>query len=111
MSNEQYAQGNNEQYGPLQENVKADATLSVNGPTSFDTTDAAIAATLPDGEFIGQLKTMVLTTRPATNDVTLTVTSHVTNDAEVFTFDAVDEALILSWTGTEWVTIYATATT
>jgi len=111
MNNEVYDAGNNEQYGPLQVNITAaTVTLAAHGPAVFDTTSNAIAATLGDGDFIGQIKTMVLATRPGTNDVTLTVTNHVTSDPEVFTFDAVDEALALLWTGTEWVTLYATAT-
>ena len=68
-----------------------------------------IDATLADGVEIGTIKTIVL--EEATNQPhTVTIASHVTEDNEVATFDAVDETLVLMWTGTEWVTIYATAT-
>jgi hypothetical protein len=46
----------------------------------------------------------------ASNSSTLTIASHETADAEVATFDAVDEYLVLEWSGTEYVTIKATAT-
>ena len=58
---------------------------------------------------IGDIKTIIMTDQTASS--TVSVTNHVTSDPEVFTFDAVDEALVLLWTGTEWVTLYATATT
>lgn len=35
------------------------------------------------------------------------VSANHASDPEVFTFDAVDEALLLQWTGTEWMTVHA----
>ena len=81
------------------------ATLTTSDYTEFDTTDNAIAATLPDGQYIGQQKTMVLTTDGG-NDVTLTVTSHVTSDPEVFTFADAADTLVLQWNGSVWMTIH-----
>ena len=37
--------------------------------------------------------------------------AHETSDPEVFTFDAVNELLVLVWAGFEWATLKATATT
>jgi len=79
-------------------------TLEPEGPTSFDTTSNAIAATLPDGEYIGQIKTVVLTTDGG-NDVTLTVTHHLTSDPEVFTLQDAGDGLAFIWLGT-WHTLY-----
>lgn len=76
--------------------------------TALDSTDAAITATLGSGTYVGQIKTIVMTV--AANASTVSVTNHVTSDPEIFTFDAVDEALVLVWTGTEWDTLKATAT-
>ena len=46
----------------------------------------------------------------ATTSSTISITNHQTSDPEVATFDAVDETGVFLWTGTEWVTIFATCT-
>jgi len=79
-------------------------TIKAGLPASFDTTNNAIAATLGSGTFIGQQQLLVLETDGG-NDATLTVTNHETSDPGVFTFADVDDALVLMWTGTEWITI------
>jgi len=96
--------------GPDVQDLDAAGAVTVwQGATEIDTTGGAMAITLADGLWTGQIKTMVMTTDGG--DATLTVAHHVTSDPEVFTFDDVDETLVLIWTGTEWATVYATATT
>lgn len=52
---------------------------------------------------IGTFKVITMST--AGNNADISVTNHETSDPEVFRFDAADEALVLMWTGTEWITI------
>ena len=89
--------------------VAAAPTLSAYGTTLLDSTDTAITATLGSGTHYGQQKLIVMT--EASNSSTVSVTNHATSDPEIYTFDAVDEMLLLTWTGTEWETVKATATT
>lgn len=81
----------------------ASPTLQPWGYSSFDTTSNAIAGTLGSGQYIGQQKHMVLTTRPAGNNAVITVTAHAGGDGGTYTFDLIDEAVVLEWTGTEWI--------
>lgn len=83
-------------------------TLQQFGVTTIDSSGGAVTGTLPDGSYIGQIKTIVMT--DATTSSTVSVTNHETNDPEVGTFDAVDEVWVLIWTGTEWATLKATCT-
>jgi hypothetical protein len=76
--------------------------------TQIDSGTQAVDATLADDTVIGRQTKLVMT--DASNSSTLTIASHETADAEVATFDAVDEYLVLEWSGTEYVTIKATAT-
>lgn len=87
----------------------ASPILMPGGSSLIDSSSNAVNATLPDGDYVGQTKTIVMT--DATNSSTVTVTNHETSADEVFTFDAVDEHLAVQWIGTEWVTLKATATT
>ena len=108
-------------------NEGADETVTAATPTlqhwgysAIDSNVRAVGATLPDGKYIGQIKTIVMT--EASNSSTVTITSHddiagipatggaPTGDGEIGTFDAVDEAWMLIWTGTEWTTLRATCT-
>jgi len=82
--------------------------LSVYGSTVLDSSGGAITGTLGSGTFIGQIKTIVMT--DATTSSTISITNHETSDPEVATFDAVDEVGVFLWSGTEWVTLYATCT-
>jgi len=96
-------------YG-VEETITDDGeTLLSYGGSKLDSSSNKVDSTLGSGVRVGDIKTIVMT--EASNSSTVSVTNHVTSDPEVFTFDAVDEALVLCWTGTEWVTIYATATT
>jgi hypothetical protein len=85
------------------------ATVTTYGATDIDGSGAGakrFTGTLGSATVVGELKTVVMS--DATTSLTLTVTNHSTSDPEVFLFDAVDEALLLLWTGTEWVTVNAT---
>jgi len=73
------------------------------GVTNINSGSGAVTATLGDGQYAGQQKLVVMTN--SDNASTLSVTNHETSDPEVFAFDAVDDALKLEWTGTEWITI------
>lgn len=75
---------------------------------TIDSTGNAVDATLADDTVIGRLTNIVMS--EASNSSTVTIAHHVTSDPEVATFDAVDEVLVLMWTGTEYATIHATAT-
>ena len=98
--------------GAFEENVETvttgSPTLLSYGATQMDSVGGAITGTLGSGSFVGQMKTIVMT--DSSTSSTVSITNHETSDPEVATFDAVDEALVLCWTGTEWVTIFATAT-
>ena len=85
----------------------ASPTLSVLSPSLIDSSSNAVDGTLGSGQFAGQIKTIVMT--DASNSSTVTVTNHETVDGEVFTFNAVDETAVFCWTGTEWVTLYSSA--
>ena len=45
-----------------------------------------------------------------TTSSTVSITNHQTSDPEVATFDAVDETWVGMWSGTEWITLFATCT-
>ncbi|MCP5006933.1 MAG: DUF2190 family protein [Planctomycetes bacterium] len=75
---------------------------------TIDSTSNAVDGTLADDTIIGRQTRFVMT--EASNSSTITIANHETSDPEVATFDAVDEYLVLEWSGTEYVTIKATAT-
>lgn len=93
-----------------------DETVTTGSPTLFrhpgftklDSSGGAITATQPDGLRAGDIRTIVMT--EASTSSTVSISHHETSDPEVATFDAVDETLVLMWTGTEWITIKATCT-
>lgn len=68
---------------------------------------AAIAATLADGLFPGQLKIIKLTTKNTNN---LVVTPANFGDGTTLTFDATGEIAVLVWDGADWRVVYTTAT-
>ena len=82
--------------------------LAVYGSSVINSSANAVDATLAAGTFIGQIKTIVMT--DASNSSTVSIANHQTADPEVATFDAVDETGVFMWTGTEWITIFATCT-
>jgi hypothetical protein len=69
----------------------------------IDTTVGAIAGTMPDGQFPGQEKTIIMTVDGG--DYTLTVTHHLDGDAKTFTFSEAGAILKLIWNNTDWVTV------
>jgi hypothetical protein len=83
-------------------------TLSHWGITKLDSSSNAINATLPDGQYLGETKIIVMTN--ASNPCTVSAIHHETSDPEVATFDAVDEVWCLIWTGNEWATTKASCT-
>lgn len=84
------------------------STVNVYGSTALDSTSNKVDCTLGSGTFIGQTKTIVMTNSSNASDVS--ITNHQTTDPEIALFDAVDETGVFLWSGTEWVTIFATCT-
>ncbi len=82
--------------------------LSVYGSSVINSSANAVNATLAAGTYIGQIKTIVMV--EASNSSTVSIANHQTSDPEVATFDAVDETGVFMWTGTEWITLFATCT-
>ena len=91
-----------------QETILVTGAISPIGHTVIDSSAGAITGTLGSATTPGTIKT--ITMQNATASSTVSITNHVTSDPEVATFDAVDETLVLVWTGTEWATIHASAT-
>lgn len=89
--------------GSAVETLIASGAASVTGATELDSAAGALTVTLADGLTLGQQKFIVMT--DAANSSTVSITHHETSDPEVATFDAVDEYLLLVWTGTEWATV------
>ena len=85
--------------------------LKFDNPVLFTDPVDNRTVTVPSGTYIGQPLFVVMTSNSNAKIISLSVTNHETSDPEVFTFDAADEMLELRWSGTEWVTIKATATT
>jgi hypothetical protein len=79
-------------------------TLSRSGTTQLDSSGGAITATMPNGTVKGAQKTIIMT--DATTSSTVSVSSHITSDPEVFTFAEVNDTLVLIWTSTKWVTMF-----
>ena len=88
----------------------SDQTLTVTGniilganAVDFDSTAGAFTATLRDG-VNGQLIACGMTTDGG--DVTLSVTTHKSGNPTTFTFDDVGDYMLLTWTGSQWETVY-----
>ena len=92
------------------EEITASGALSVvEGVNSeLNSNAGAITGTLADGTRLGQKKVIVMT--EASNSSTVSIAHHETSDPEVATFDAVDEYLELTWSGSEWTTTANTCT-
>ena len=86
--------------------------LKTWGYSYIDTGSNDVAATLADGQFPGQVKTIVLTdaTEAADGGTTVTVAHHEDGDAGVYTFKAVDDVCVFMWKGTEWYTMHSDLT-
>lgn len=93
---------------PSETLTAASPTLKVYGTSILDSTSNAVDGTLGSGTFVGQIKVIVMTN--SSNSSTISIAVHETSDPEVATFNAVDETGVFMWTGTEWITIFATCT-
>lgn len=98
--NQLYAYGNNFE---VKETISSDGALSIWIASDLDSSGAALALTLADGNRVGQQKMISMSV--AGNNADVTIAHHETADSEVARFDAVDEYLLLAWTGTEWATV------
>lgn len=78
-------------------------TLSTKGTSLLYSADGAVTATLPDGDEPGTMKVIINTHTANTN--TVSVTHHETSDPEIFSFDDVNQILVLQWNGSKWTTI------
>jgi len=87
----------------VQELVEATGNLLNHGVSLVSGESAAVTATLPDGDVIGQQKLVYVTN--VDNAVVLSVTSHGTSDPESFTAGAAGQSLLLVWDGTVWQTV------
>ena len=95
-------------YG-VEETITTDgSTLRSYGASKLDSSSNKVDSTLGSGVRVGDIKIIVMT--EASNSSTVSITNHQTSDPEVATFDAVDETGVFMWTGTEWITIFATCT-
>lgn len=88
--------------------IVVDGTLSQWGTSRLNSADSGVTSYLPSGSYIGQIKTIVMI--DATNCSGVTIIHHQTSDPEIAVFDAVDETGVFLWTGTEWITLFATCT-
>lgn len=82
--------------------------LSTLGYSVIDSSSNAVDATLAAADTIGTIKVIVMSN--ADNSSTVTIANHQTSDPEVATFNAIDETGVFMWTGTEWITLFATCT-
>lgn len=81
-------------------------TLKHWGVTKLNSAAGAITAILPDGQYAGEIKTIVMT--DASNPSTVSATHHDTSDPQVAIFNDVDDIWVLIWTGMRWATLKAT---
>jgi hypothetical protein len=86
-------------------------TISAFGASELTSDDDSTdeTGTLGDGTYVGQTKTIVLTTDGG-DDWDITISHHVTSDDEAMTCDAAGEYARFWWDGDDWVTIDATCT-
>jgi len=90
-----------------EETVMADSpTLHHWGITKLNSSSGAIIATLPDGQYLGERKTIVMT--DATNSSTVTVIHCNRQANHIYNFDCINEMVELVWTGSEWVEVVKT---
>lgn len=85
------------------------ATAGAFTASPFYTTDinsngGAVTVTLNDGTYFGQIKRFTCGVDGSTSS-TVSVTLHAGSDPEIITFAAIDAAVALMWTGTEWATV------
>lgn len=91
--------------GRVEDGFQVDNPIDILNPT------ANFTLTIPSGAAIGQKLLIVMSVNANSKECKVSITKHVTSDPEELFLDAADEAIILMWTGTEWVSIYNTAAT
>jgi hypothetical protein len=92
--------------GGQETHTSSTKTLTSWGNTELDASGGNLTAlTLGSGSYIGQVKTLSMSTAPGANSAIVTVTNHQVGDGTTYTFDAADEFVMLVWTGTEWATV------
>lgn len=87
--------------------VAGTVTLVPGASNILNSAAGAITATLPDGQYDGQICSVRMS--DATNVSTVSVTHHRTSDPEVFTFDGTADFIILYWNLNMWITFVASA--
>ena len=89
------------------ETLKVDGAVSISTPlTILDTTDEALTLTLADG-YQGQVKTIIMTTRPGSYDaiVTANLDNYGGGAKTTLTFNAVGETWVGIFYGSEWYSL------
>ena len=94
--------------GVVEEVDEAFPTLSIYVPSKLDGSSNTVLATLPDGDYVGQIKTV--TAIDVTNTPELTISNHEDSVDQNYAFPNVDDYVVLIWLGTYWSTLKATAT-
>lgn len=94
---------------PVTETITATGNILPYGITYIDSNLGAwIGATLPSTPPEGTIKTVIMT--DATTACSLIVTNHEHGDGTTYTFAAVDDTVVLMFTGTEWITLAQSGT-
>jgi len=86
-----------------EEAISTSTALKIFGVSNIDSSGGVLALTLGSAKYIGERKTIVMSA--AGNNAVVTVALHNLGDGGAYTYDAVDEAVILEWMGTEWTEI------
>jgi len=94
--------------GAYQESATGTITLKPAGISTLASGGGAVTATLGDGTVNGQQKRICFS---GVTSSTLSVTSHITSNPEVFTFTSATNYLILEWNGTDWYTLFNSGAT
>ena len=88
------------------ERVSGTITLAPHiAVTEIYSSAGAVTATLPDGTYEGEIKTIHHSAVGSLNSSTVSVTNHETSSPEVFTFGDRNDTLVLMWMGNQWITI------
>lgn len=85
--------------------------FQVDNPIDVASPAANFTLTIPSGAIIGQELLIVMSANASSTECTVSITNHVTSDPEELFLNAADESILLLWTGTEWVSVYSTAST
>lgn len=89
---------------PVAETITVTGNILPYGITYIDANlGAYINATLPSTPPEGTIKSVIMT--DASASCHLTVTNHEHGDGFAYTFAAIDDTVVLMFTGTEWITL------